>query len=644
MDFVSFFNAVKPAYEIEQSLRFDGSSYLSRTFNSSESSTFSVWVKRGDLAGTNNIFGARQTSGSTYRQLFFEGASPYGLGGDNTGTQYAYTNNSLRDPSAWYHIVYSTGSNNTRIWINGVEASYRLDANGTGGSITNSPTAYLGAGYNNANKFNGYMAEFHFIDGQQLDPDNFGKYDDNGVWVAESYTGTYGTNGFYLKFDSTATNGIGHDHSGNGNNWTASGFTTSGTGTDVLSDTPTKNWCTMNPLFDSGAALSNGNLYGYLTSDGVTGTIGPTSGKWYFETTVESLTTNAYIGIADDTLFKGDSSFTYSQTYLYLATGVKGGNGSTTSYGATYGAGDVIGVAFDLDAPSIRFYKNGIDQGEAFTSLNNSGSAYRPFAWTQTGGHTYNFGQREFANRPGDTVGATSYFNTVLYTGNGSTQSITGVGFQPDLVIAKNRDSVNGWRVYDSVRGVGIQLQLDSQNQEETVSSGLTSFDSDGFSLGSSGGINGNGINFAAWCWKAGGTASSNTDGSITSSVSANNDAGFSVVTYSGTNTDGTVGHGLNAAPDVIIFKRRNNTTSWPVYTSMLGASKNIYINETGGEQSSGQQFGSTPTAPTNSVFSVGNAGDTNYGTMLAYCFTEKTGVSKFGTYEGKGRSEGPAI
>ena len=155
------------------------------------------------------------------------------------------------------------------------------------------------------------------------------------------------------------------------------------------------------------------------------------------------------------------------------------------------------------------------------------------------------------------------YFNTKLYTGNGSTQSITGVGFKPDWVWLKNRSTATSHQVFDIVRGVQKRLYTDSTAGEDTSANSLTSFDSDGFSLGSGSSTNGSGNSIASWNWLAGGSASSNTDGSITSSVSANTTAGFSIVSYTGNGTAGaTVGHGLGAVPSVMIFKNRIDTTN----------------------------------------------------------------------------------
>tara|TARA_B000000477_G_scaffold124499_1_gene132324 strand:- start:1045 stop:2115 length:1071 start_codon:yes stop_codon:yes gene_type:complete len=248
------------------------------------------------------------------------------------------------------------------------------------------------------------------------------------------------------------------------------------------------------------------------------------------------------------------------------------------------------------------------------------------------------------------------YFNTKLYTGNGSTQSITGVGFQPDWVWIKSRGDTSWHRSLDVVRGATKELYQNESSAEATEANGLTSFDSNGFSIGSNSGYNGNTVNFASWNWLAGGTASSNTDGSITSTVSANTTSGFSIVTWTGSGADATVGHGLNSAPTLIIVKNRtDNSTDWRV-GQVLTSSNNmtngngyyLELNDTKASTNPGSanQWGSTPTAPTNQVFTVGsnNSNNGSSDNMIAYCFHSVKGYSKFGSYTGNGNSDGTFV
>jgi hypothetical protein len=241
----------------------------------------------------------------------------------------------------------------------------------------------------------------------------------------------------------------------------------------------------------------------------------------------------------------------------------------------------------------------------------------------------------------------TLYFNTKLYTGNGSTQSITGVGFQPDWVWIKSRSFAEEHILYDSVRGVTKDIRSNGTAVENTNSSSLTAFDSDGWTMGSFANINKNGSTFASWNWLAGGTASSNTDGSITSSVSANTTAGFSIVSYTGNGNDNDtakVGHGLGVAPNMIMIKCRNNAGGWQTSSTSLGWNNVLQLNETNAQASGTYAFGQSGVTPTSTVFTVsatsgGNHTNTNNNTYIAYCFAEKKGYSKFGSYTGNGNA-----
>jgi hypothetical protein len=239
------------------------------------------------------------------------------------------------------------------------------------------------------------------------------------------------------------------------------------------------------------------------------------------------------------------------------------------------------------------------------------------------------------------------YFNTVLYSGNGSTQSITGVGFQPDFVWGKERTSTSSHFVFDVVRGVQKNLHTNTTAAETTPSpgGGLTSFDSDGFSASAWPAINESGQTYVAWNWLADNTSgSSNTDGSITSTVSTNTTAGFSIVGYTGTGANASVGHGLGTAPDCIIVKRREDAgRGWWVYHKSLGATKAIYLHDSAASFTNSWLQN---TAPTSTVFTLNSNGDTNGSskTHIAYCFAEKKGYSKFGTYTGNGNTNGTFV
>ena len=239
------------------------------------------------------------------------------------------------------------------------------------------------------------------------------------------------------------------------------------------------------------------------------------------------------------------------------------------------------------------------------------------------------------------------YFNTKLYTGTGSSgeKAITGVGFQPDWLWIKNRTVAQEHWLADSVRGTTKFLESNSTNAESSDgATGLASFDSDGFTLGT-GSDRTNDLNesMVAWCWLAGGTASSNTDGSITSSVSANTTAGFSIVSFTGTAANATVGHGLGVAPACFITKSRVNAENWGFYHQSLGNGKQLELNTTAAQKTSSAYYNNT--SPTSTVFSIGTADSTNDNqNMIAYCFAEIKGYSKFGSYTGNGNADGTFV
>jgi hypothetical protein len=243
-------------------------------------------------------------------------------------------------------------------------------------------------------------------------------------------------------------------------------------------------------------------------------------------------------------------------------------------------------------------------------------------------------------NKPSD------YFNINLYTGNGGTNAVTGVGFQPDWVWVKDRTSVNSHGTFDIIRGATNDLSTDLTNGTLTNANYLQSFDSDGFTLGSEGVFNTNTNNYVNWNWLADNTTgSSNTDGSTTSTVSANTTSGFSIVTYTGTGSLATVGHGLGSAPKMVIAKNKGSTSNWDCYhIGLSGANYRIQLNSTGAQSISGGSWGST--APTNSVFTVQDDTATNVSgnTYVAYCFAEKKGFSKFGSYTGNGSTDGTFV
>ena len=240
---------------------------------------------------------------------------------------------------------------------------------------------------------------------------------------------------------------------------------------------------------------------------------------------------------------------------------------------------------------------------------------------------------------------STSYFNTKLYSGTGAIQTVSGVGFEPSWIWTKSRTNAGNHQVTDQVRGLTKYIRPNATNAEDTKTNAITAVNSDGFVLGadSSNDINASGQTYASWNWKANGSGSANSDGSINSTVSVDTTSGFSIVSYTGTGSNATVGHGLGVAPSMIITKSLVATQEWCVYHKSLGATKYLFLNETSAEQTGSVYW--QDTAPTSSVFSIGASGPTNStSAMIAYCFSEIQGFSKFGLYEANGNSDGPFI
>jgi hypothetical protein len=682
------------AYQIERSLRFNSadSASLSRTPASASNRktwTWSGWVKRCEISDTERVFFSAGTDGNNFTALEWIDSKLY-LQNYTSGTQTITNTTAVyRDASAWYHIVLAidttqaTAANRAKIYVNGVQQAgfsgtpFSQDqqfwinytyTHRIGARQLSSPDAYSSQ----------YMAEVHFIDGSALTPSSFGETDsDTGVWKPKAYSGSYGTNGFYLDFgDNSSTTALGYDAAGS-NDWTPNNFSvTAGAGNDSLVDSPTRygtdtgvggevrgNYATLNPLDStSNITLSNGNLdfsQGNTTDNTVRSTVGMSSGKWYCEVTVGS-SNKAVVGIAKQnatlTNYLGSDANGWG---YYTLNGNKYNNGTGTSYGATYGTGDVIGIAFDADNGTLTFYKNGSSQGQAFSGL-TSGPYFFAHGVNNANG-SFNFGQRPFAytapsgfkalcttNLPEPTIAeGGEYFNAVLYTGNGGTQSVTGVGFQPDFVWIKNRQTTNPHKLVDAVRGAGISLSSNSTDAEGNESAYFTAFASDGFDLALGGGGYNAAYNYVAWNWKANGAGSSNTAGTISSTVSANTTAGFSVVTYTGTGSNATIGHGLGATPAFFVTKQRSGAENWIVYHKNQNASPasgHLMLQSTAAFTSSSTVFNNT--APTSTVFSVGTAGGTNESgqTFVAYCFAPIAGYSAFGSYTGNGSTDGPFV
>jgi hypothetical protein len=683
-------------YKISRSvrLRSSASAYFNRTPASAGNRTtwtFSTWLKRGQLSNYMWLLSGYISAGIVDGLRF---QSDNSVDWIYNGGRILATSQLFRDPAAWYHLVFtwdttqSTSANRARIYVNGVQvtafstASYPAQ-NSTSG-INNATVQRIGVTSDTINSevFDGYLTEINFIDGQALTPSSFGETNAvTGVWQPKKYGGTYGTNGFYLNFSdnsgATATT-IGKDNSGNGNNWTPNNISvTAGTTYDSMLDVPTPyadggngrgNYAVVNPLNThsvitvSGANLNTTYAGGAYQAYG-TGTVGITTGKFYWEITVNT------IGATGVGIFQAagrvlgtegtNNTFNSASSYIYFLDGKKyNGSDVGVAYGATYTTGDIIGVAFDADNGTLTFYKNNSSQGTAYTGL--TATPYLPSFTCYSGSNlSFNFGQRPFAytpptgfkalntqNLPTPTiVEGNAYFDVVTRNGTGSAVSVSSLSFQPDSILTKLRNTAYNWYWADAVRGVSKTLSTDTTAAEQTPSPALfTSFNSDGYTLGTNTGSNGSTYTYVDYVWNAGGSTVTNTSGSISAQVRANPTAGFSVVTYTGTGANATVGHGLGVAPSMVIVKPRSTTGNWSIWHTKLTSGAYALFFNTDAQGSYPTIWNST--IPTSTVFSIGTASGTNVNgqTQVAYCFAAVAGYSAFGSYTGNGSTDGPFV
>ena len=669
-------------YEIEQSIRFnDGdSAHMARdgfgqSPTSSTDCTISVWVKRGNNLGSNsNIFYGGDPNGSTSESLRF-----------GTGNQLQFSQASsdydlkttqlFRDPSAWYHIVAvlntdAAESSRAALYVNGSQVTDFATENYPGSSYSTNFTAnsssvehVIGsnAAAGNASQFfDGYIAEFNFIDGQVLTPASFGETNDDGVWIPKKYSGAYGNNGFFI--DGRDSSDLGDDESGNGNDLASSGLAAA----DQMPDTPTLNHWTLNPL-DSGSGLANGNLQDLGGDSTHTHSPGfPITGKWYWEIVCTDINT----GTAGAHFFAiTDASVAYSAGFsaaAAISAGTQRGgqlkkNNSNTSTGTAIGDGDIVGMAFDADNLTLDILVNNSASGSQITGL----TAGRYKIWIQNGAAvtnmTFNFAEASFeytpptgfkslntSNIPTPTIkDGSKYFQTTLYNGTGSELEVDQSGnstFQPDFAWIKNRSNAgNEHDLYDAVRGATKAIFSSTTGAESTQTQGLKSFDSDGFTVGTRGEVNTSGSTNVAWQWLANNTTgSTNDDGSVDSTVAVNTTAGFSICKFNpGGNSNVTFGHGLGVAPRMVIVKNLEDATNWQVLHLDQGVGNKLFLNSSNAVASDANMWQNT--APTSTVVSVGTA-QTSNEQCIAYVFAEIPGYSSIRSYVGNGSADGPYV
>ena len=709
-------------YEIDRSLRFvnDSSTYLERTPSSDSNRTtmtLSVWVKRGKVGEMMIMESFRDDANRT--RLMFDALNRMQMFQRFQNNSHPLiTESQRRDSSAWLHLVWSidttqsTSSNRVKMYVNGVQQSFISGSNSQPDQnealfFNKDERHTIGVGQDSGGLevyYDGYMAEMNFIDGQQLPPSSFAETDSvTGEYKPIEYEGTYGTNGFYLKFadnSGTTATTLGKDSSGNGNNFTPNNF---GTG-DSVKDTPTNNFCTFNPTNDSKAgSVSEANLR--YTGGGGNGTIASTFGirhtdtqGYYFEARIISgnQANRLFVGIGytstnwinvdarganDDSwvLRNGDGVFIHNSSV----------DGETTGAGGL-SVGDIIQIA--VKGSKIWVGKNGSyffsgnPSGDSTPKFSDIADTWTPVADVMTSNVVqFNFGQdSSFSNSvtaqgntdangngdfyhspptgflalcsknlPNPTIKLPDkHFDILLYSGTGSTQNITGLEFQPDWVWVKKRNGSESHDLQDAVRGATKRLESNNTNSESTVAGSISSFNSDGFTVVDAGTTNESGNTYVAWCWNGGGSTVTNNVGDISSQVRANTTAGFSIVGYTGngtSNSDVTIGHGLGVAPDVVIIKKRGTGGSeaqWGMLHHKLTSGKNIFLQTTSAEGTYSNQIKSTQSTTFTVNVSDASAGryNRNGENYIAYCLSEVPGYSKFGKYTGNGNSDGTFV
>ena len=559
----------------------------------------------------------------------------------------------------------------------------------------------------------GYIAEVHHVDGTSYGPDTFGETVDGVCVPKAASGVSYGTNGFYLDFADSSDIGNNANTTDGTNDFTVNNFTAIDVVPDSPTNNFATLNSVGEFYGESSntKTFSEGNLKVAQSGGGShdTATIGIETGDtqgYYWEVIVSSMdTARTYIGILSDSPDGGSNliaSYYFLNKYVLNRNGTLYGNAdrssTTTATYTAYAQGDIVMVAYkngkiwfgvngtwmnsgdpangtgfltaqDGTSPSgrnqsawlpyfgyrstfiVNFGQNGTFNGTKTAQGNSDENGIGNFYYSVPSGFltlcTSNLPDPTFG--PGQDEQSDDHFNTVLYTGDGTTsRSITGVGFTPDWIWGKSRSNAEDHFLHDTVRGAGKKLESNNSDPETTTATAVISaFESDGFTGPSStpGNINVNSRTYVTWNWKAGGSASSNSNGSITSSVSANTDAGFSIGTFTGTGSAGTLGHGLSSAPEGIILKSRGSTADWLVFHKDITDSPThiMFLNAT---NKNTDQSRFNDTNPTSSVFSVGpnNAENQSGINYVFYCFHSVEGYSKFGSYHGNGLADGTFI
>jgi hypothetical protein len=612
--------------------------------------TFSAWIKRG-VFGQKAFFSWDNTApgGGGGGDFRFDSSHRLQLVAGGATSMYLISNRTFEDTSKYYHIyikvdtTQSTASDRVEIYVDGDKitsfSTSTYPSQNKDFNINN--TSYetrFGALNDNGSLtsyFDGYLAEVNFVDGTNPAVSTFGVTDTStGRWIPKTLTGiTYGTNGFRLKFQDSSA--LGDDTSGNGNDLSVTNLAS----TDQTTDSPTQLFAT---LQGTGGTLSEGNLKlvtGNSDFSHHNATLKPRSGKYYAEFTCDSMG-RSEVGVVSTLNVPYSSNTTRlpatsdGSVAGYMYYGFNGqvyynsSNSSDVTY-ATYTSTDIIGIALDLDNYTVQFFKNNSSQGTISLPNGNYTFAMGDGATGYSGGWTANFGQKSFTYTPPTGFVALQQDNLPE-----TAKGISG------LVWTKNRDAADNHQLYDSSRGKQKLMVPNTNAIESTVTDGLQKFLAGGQQIEDSDAINTSGESFVTWNWVANsGTTSTNTDGSLTSTVQVNQTAGFSIV--QGKYFDGTLGHGLSQTPEWILYKEISpNVNNWFVFHKDLTSSNYfLWLNETNAQTN----YGSTLFAPTSTTFATNLATVSNRD-AIAYCWHSVDGFSKFGSYTGNGSADGPFV
>ena len=692
--------------EIERSLRFDkaNSGHLSKTFSSAGNRkvwTWSAWIRRaGNYGSSNTMFHAYDGSSSNRAQISFDTGNRLivhqGGGGGSKGQ--TRTDRRFRD-SNWYHIVCvanfadSTAADRVKMYVNGVLETKTIQVAFTdeNGLINSNLEHELGAVGSSSNNFDGYMAEINFIDGQNLDPSYFGYSDfQTGKWRPKRYEGTYGQNGFHLEFKdnsgATATT-IGKDTSGNQHNFTPANIAVSNDWqhNDSFIDTPTNTFPilslnTVYRVYNSSSDVYNGGMkynchYDNQGSVRAALTI-PTSGKWYWEVRLLTSNSNATFGICPSNYSMTEnplsSSVTYPGAICYAAYSQYFRDGTNTGGVGGWGTSDTVALALDMDEKKITFYKNNSAQITLALLSGYENIPYFPMLTGGTNGGSVNLGvnfganenwtytppsgfkslcTRNLPSTSPSVYNPKKHFNTVTYTGDNTEYRKIPLDFKADLLWFKRRDATGAHVLSDTVTGITKHLTPNENSAQTTPGYPyVSSVQDDGIILRGSASSGGNvsGRSMVAWCWKAGGAAVTNNEGTASGSVSANPEAGFSIVSYTGSGGHVTRGHGLGKKPELIIMKKTGETGHWFINLDdsvipEAGYDRNyVRLNTTGGvEGPNGNIAPSTApdgSAPaTDTIYSLGGDMNESGKPYVNYLWTSIPGYSKVGAFRGNG-------